>query len=138
MARKGVSSEERSKRIAKINLAFPDAAVQNYESLIDKLVLPDRDDRHVLAAAIRINANLIVTSNLKDFPEAYLASFGLAAKGVDDFVVDMIDLSHDAALRAFRQLVLNRRNPYLDEYAVLEAFRRNGLVQSAHYLHALL
>lgn len=45
-----------------------DAKVYGYELLIDNLNLPDPDDRHVLAAAIRCNANAIVTFNLKDFP----------------------------------------------------------------------
>jgi predicted nucleic acid-binding protein len=44
--------------------------------LIENLKLPDEKDRHVLAAAIKTNANLIVTNNLKDFPASYLDSFG--------------------------------------------------------------
>ena len=47
------------------NLAFPDALVENYESLIPGLTLPDEKDRHVLAAAIKTNSNVIVTNNLK-------------------------------------------------------------------------
>ena len=47
-----------------------DAKVYGYEPLIEGLSLPDPDDRHVLAAAIRCNANAIITFNLKDFPEA--------------------------------------------------------------------
>jgi len=52
--------------------AVPDALVAGYEELIDPLTLPDPDDRHVLAAAIRGRADVIVTSNLKDFPETAL------------------------------------------------------------------
>jgi predicted nucleic acid-binding protein len=40
-----------------------------YESLIPSLSLPDKNDRHVLAAAIRCQASAIVTFNLKDFPQ---------------------------------------------------------------------
>lgn len=69
---KGVSKEQANERIAKANSAFPDALVQNYKGLIDHLHLPDKDDRHILAAAIKTNANLIVTNNIKDFPEEYL------------------------------------------------------------------
>ncbi|SUC25605.1 Uncharacterised protein [Providencia rustigianii] len=52
-----------------MNIALPDAKVEQYEPLIDGLELPDLDDRHVVAAAIKSNAKIIVTLNLKDFPK---------------------------------------------------------------------
>jgi predicted nucleic acid-binding protein len=51
-----------------MNAHVRDCLVGNYESLISSLSLPDPDDRHVLAAAIRARADVIVTFNLKDFP----------------------------------------------------------------------
>ncbi len=71
MGRMGISKEEIKKRSNLANLAFPDALVINYEPLISGLTLPDEKDCHVLAAAIKTNANIIVTNNLKDFPEQY-------------------------------------------------------------------
>jgi len=138
MIRKGVSEEEAEKRVNVANKAFPDALVLNYDGLIDKLSLPDEKDRHVLAAAIKTNANIIVTNNLKDFPDVYLETFGLKAKSADDFLTDIIDLNHETAVKAFKDLVLNKKNPDMDEYQVLESFRINGLVDTANYLHALL
>jgi len=81
MKRKGIETNEAINRANKMNLAFPDALVQNYEPLIDSLTLPDLNDRHVLAAAIKTNADLIITNNLKDFPVDYLSSFGLKDSG---------------------------------------------------------
>lgn len=138
MRRKKVPEEEITKRVGKANKAFPDALVTNYEGFIDSLDLPDPKDRHVLAVAIKANAHAIVTNNLKDFPEEILKSYGLSAKSADDFLTDIIDLNHDTAIEAFRRLVMNRRNPDLDEYEVLDALRNNGLKQTADYLHALL
>ncbi len=46
MIRKGIEENEALKRADKMNLAFPDALVQNYEPLIDSLKLPDLNDRH--------------------------------------------------------------------------------------------
>ena len=138
MIRKDIPQKEIRKRIAKAQQAFPDALVENYESLVDSLTLPDEKDRHVLAAAIKINANIIVTNNIKDFPEDYLTRFGLTAKTADDFLTDTIDLNNELALEAFRALVLNRTNPNLDEFEVLDRFRNNGLIETADYLHALL
>lgn len=138
MKEKGVSEEEANKRIEKANLAFPDALVTNYKGLIDHLALPDADDRHVLAAAIKTNANLIVTNNIRHFPEAYLLSFGLSAKTADDFLTDMIDLNQEQAITAFKEMVMNKRNPAMDEFAVLNQLRNAGLKDTADYLHALL
>lgn len=136
--RKGHSEEEANKRIAAPNKAFPDAMVQNYQSLVDKLELPDADDRHVLAAAIKSNADVIVTQNLKDFPQEYLDQFGIKAKNADDFLTDIIDLNPELAVQAFKEMVLNRKNPKMDEYEVLESLRRAGLNDTANYLHAML
>lgn len=138
MKRKGITEQEIKKRLNKAQLAFPDALVDNYESLVNTLELPDEKDRHVLAAAIKTNANIIVTNNMKDFPSIYLASFGLTAKTADDFITDTIDLNTELALEAFRALVLNRTNPNLDEFEILDRFRNNGLIDSADYLHSLL
>ena len=138
MKEKGVGDEQIKKRTNMANLAFPDALVSHYEPLIETLTLPDLKDRHVMAAAIKTNANVIVTNNLKDFPEEYLATFGLSVKSADDFITDIIDLNHDKAVEAFRKLVLNRRNPDLDEFEVLNILRKNGLKDSADYLHSLI
>ncbi len=138
MKRRGISEDEIKKRISKANQAFPDALVNNYNPLIEGLELPDLEDWHVLAAAIKTNANVIVTNNIKDFPEEYLAKFGLTAKTADDFLTDIIDLNPEEAIKAFRELVLNRRNPDLNEYEVLDILRNRGLEHTANYLHSQL
>lgn len=138
MERKGVVGKEANKRADIANSAFPDALVRDYESLIKSLELPDPKDCHVLAAAIKTNADIIVTNNVKDFPEEYLNAFGLKAKKADDFLTDIIDLNHEQAITAFKEMVLYKRNPDLDEYAVLNLLRNSGLNDTANYLHALL
>ena len=138
MKRKGVSDEEANKRINRANSAFPDALVTNYSGLIDSLELPDQKDRHVLAAAIKTNGNVIVTNNIKDFPKEYLASFGLTVKTADDFLTDIIDLNPEQAVVAFKELVLNRNNPDLDEFQVLDILRNRGLTDTANFLHSQL
>lgn len=66
----------------------PDCLVTGFESLISSLSLPDPNDRHVLAAAIRAHAQTIVTANLRDFPPDVLAPFDIGARHPDDFVLD--------------------------------------------------
>lgn len=138
MVDKGVDKAEADNRIKKVNDAFPDAQVHNYKGLINKLELPDVNDRHVLAAAIKVNANVIVTNNIKDLPEEYLQSFGLNAKSADDFLTDIIDLNQEQAIAAFKEMVLNKKNPKMDEFEVLNQLRKAGLKDTANYLHALL
>ena len=138
MIREEISEDEAIKRTSKVTEAFPDALVQNYEPLIETLSLPDIKDRHVLAAAIKTNANLIVTNNLKHFPREYLSAFGLSVKDADDFFTDIIDLNHEKSIQAFRDLVMNKRNPPFDNYQILDIFRKNGLKNTADYIHALI
>ena len=58
---------------------YPAAPVSDYEPLVKALDLPDPDDRHGLAAAIRCSASCIVTDNLADFPPEILAGFDIEA-----------------------------------------------------------
>lgn len=138
MKRKGVSEKEAHKRIEVANLAFPDALVTNYSGLISGLELPDPKDCHVLAAAIKTNANVIVTNNIKDFPKDYLSSYGLSAKTAGDFLTDIIDLNPEQAIKAFKEMVLNRRNPDLNEFELLDILRNRGLLDTANFLHSQL
>lgn len=138
MKRKNIPEDEILRRTSMVNNAFPDALVHNYDSLIDTLSLPDPKDRHVLAAAIKTNASQIVTYNLKDFPPDYLASYGLSVKSPDDFLTDIIDLNHETSVRAFRDLVLRKKDPPLDEFQVLDILRNNDLKNTADYLHTLI
>lgn len=138
MVTRGLSVASAKDQIKRINNAFPDAMVNNYEELIDTLKLSDSNDRHVLAAAIKSDANLIVTNNLKHFDGEYLRRFGLSARSADDFVTDTIDLNPDLAVRAFTSMVACRVKPPLDNYQMLDILRNRGLVNSADYLHSLI
>ncbi|WP_433371438.1 hypothetical protein [Streptosporangium sp. CA-115845] len=73
-----------------------ETAATGYDCLSSCLVpeseLRTLDDRHVLAAAIKVGARGIVTSNLRDFPSEHLAPWEIEAKSPDDFVLDQIDL----------------------------------------------
>jgi predicted nucleic acid-binding protein len=73
-----------------MNKAVRDCLVTGHEPLIEGLKLPDPDDRHVLAAAIKAGAQVIVTRNLKDFPESDLQPWDIEAKSPDAFVLDQV------------------------------------------------
>lgn len=65
---------------------FPAALVEGWETLEGPLWLPDWNDRHVLAAAIAAEADLLVTDNLNDFPARVLAGHGLRGERADSFL----------------------------------------------------
>ena len=67
-------------RRQQMNHAFPEAMVAVPPELLDTVELPDRDDRHVLAAAIKGQANMIVTHKVKHFPKTCLEKWGPCAR----------------------------------------------------------
>lgn len=77
-----------------------------YEPLIPTLALPDPDDRHVLAAAIKAHTSVIVTFNLRDFPVEVLAVHHIRAVHPDDFAVGL----SEAEPALFVQLVKRHRH----------------------------
>lgn len=85
------SQLERTRQL--MNAAVRDCLVTGYEGRVDSLTLPDVDDRHVLAAAIEAQAQIIVTYNLRDFPSGALQAYGVEAQHPDEFVVRLIALN---------------------------------------------
>lgn len=114
-----------------MNAALRDCRVTGYEPLIASLTLPDPDDRHVLAAAIRARAQVIVTNNLTDFPAATLQAWDIEAKSPDEFVLDQLDLSRAAVYGAVQRIADSWSHPPGTVADVIAALERDGLIQSA-------
>jgi hypothetical protein len=101
------------------------AAVSGYEARIAGIVLPDADDRHVVAAAVHGGAGVIVTTNLRDFPESALAPLGIEALHPDDFVLRLFQRTPALVVDAARQHRQSLKAPpqavdgYLDSLEVL-------------------
>lgn len=114
-----------------------DATVTGYEPLIATLTLPDPDDRHVLAAAIHGGANVIVTSNLRDFPAAALAPFRITAIDPDSFVLQLIAADVDGVVGALASDRADLIKPPLDADAYLKALDHGGLAATAAALRSM-
>ncbi|WP_143515956.1 PIN domain-containing protein, partial [Pseudonocardia autotrophica] len=99
-----MTSEQIQHRLDRMRTAFPDAEVTGYEHLVDGLTC-DPKDRHVLAAAVRANAEVLVTANLKDFPEHSTKSFDLRVVSPDDFLLDQLDLYPAPVLHCLEEQV---------------------------------
>ena len=121
-----------------MNAAVADCLVTGYEDLIPGLSLPDPDDRHVLAAAIRSGAQVIVTANLDDFPEAQLRKFGLEAQHPDEFVCHLLDLAPGVVLATVSEQAADLKTPPRTVADLLETLQSNGLGQTVARLREML
>lgn len=109
-----------------MNKAVPDCLIEGYEHLVDALSLPDTGDCHILAAAIVAKADVIVTFNLKHFPDDQIARYGLEAQHPDEFLNHQRTLDPDRFLRCVKRIRKRLRKPAktADEYiATLERCR---------------
>jgi hypothetical protein len=111
--------------------------VIGYEPLISGLSLPDPEDRHVLAAAIPVQAGVIVTFNLKDFPQESLKPYGVSAQHPDEFVVGLLDLDPVRVCAAVRTQRASLKKPPKSPEEFLELLERQGLVMSAGILREM-
>jgi hypothetical protein len=130
--------EQLEKTRAAMCAAFPDAEVVHFESLIEGLALPDADDRHLLAAAIRCHADVIVTANLKDFPAAALRPYDVEAQHPDAFVANLVDLNPEKAVEAFLLLIGRLKNPPRTARQILDNLRKVEMKSTADKLAYLL
>jgi predicted nucleic acid-binding protein len=117
--------------------AVPDCLVTGFEHLEEGLDLPDPDDRHVLAAAIRANAQAIVTFNLRDFPDHVLERYDIESKHPDEFILDSIDLAPGAVVKCISDQSAALRHPPILVPELLGTLRRSGLVRSVARLREL-
>ena len=117
-----------------MNRSVPDCFVDNYEALIPGLVLPDPDDRHVLAAAIAGHADAIVTFNLKDFPADALDPHQIEAIHPDDFILNQLELRPYEALAAVKKMRARLTRPPLTATELIATLERSGLPAAASHL----
>ena len=113
-----------------MNTAVSDSLVTGYEDLIDSIELKDPDDRHVVAVAIRSNADSIVTFNQKDFDADELKKFDLYTEHPDEFISNMIEVYTPRVISAVREMRARLKNPPKEVGEFLETLQNQGLPQS--------
>ena len=100
--------------------AFPEAMVRGYERLIGAM-RNDEKDRHVAAAAVKAKADVIVTSNVRDFrqlPE------GTEAQRPDEFLCGLLDASPEPIIRVLQEQAADLRRPPMTVEDVLARLQR--------------
>ena len=113
-----------------MNAHVRDCLVTEYEDLIDGLTLPDPDDRHVLAAAIRAGSDVIITFNLKHFPPETVGKYGIEGQHPDDFVVDLLGTDSAAVCTAVKRHRLSLKRPPKSVAEYLATLERNALAKT--------
>ena len=89
--------------VSQMNKVFPFSEIEDFENFIPSLELPDADDRHVLAAAIKTKATIIITANLRDFPEEYIRQFDIEVLHPDELVMRLLESAPQKCLLAFHK-----------------------------------
>lgn len=126
LVERGILAHRVDRRIGQMTQAFPDAMVTGYEHLVDSMA-NDPKDRHVLAAAVRANAEVIVTFNVRDFPEPALKPYDIRAVGPDDFLLDQLDLYPGLTVSVLEEQAASYRREPTTVGGLLALLERSGL-----------
>jgi predicted nucleic acid-binding protein len=127
-----IGAEPAKKRVGQMQAAFPDATVRGYEALIENMKCEPKD-RHVLAAAVRSDAAVIVTFNLKDFPSDALEPFDIDAVHPDAFLLDQLDLFPEITLGVLNDLADAYENPPVTIDVLLDHLAKDA----PNFVHAV-
>lgn len=106
--------------------AFPTACIHDFENLEKEIITywPDPKDAHIVAAAAVGSAEVIVTSNLKDFPAPLLKPFNLRAMSPDDFLMGILELDHARVVRCLSEQAQDLKNPPWSLVELVEALSK--------------
>ena len=116
-----------------MNAATLDSLVTDYEHLVPVVELPDDDDRHVVAAAIKCGASSIVTFNLH-FPAGSLEPHNLEAIDPDEFIVQQFYLSQSKVIDSAREHRARLKHPPKSVEEYLWTLKRQGLPRTVSLL----
>lgn len=107
----GVPPDRAAHRVNLMREAFgAEAMVEGFDDLLD-LLHCDPKDRHVLATAIRGEAETIVTFNIKDFPDTALRPHGVTATHPDEFLTHILTQHAALVVSTLRRETAAFRNP---------------------------
>lgn len=135
--RPDIGHERLERRRAAMDAALPDACVTGYRRLIGSLELPDPDDRHVIAAAIRAKAQVIVTFNERHFPASVLDEFDLCTQHPDTFLRHLVDLAPGVVRARLLEMIGKLRHPPMSVGDYIVLLERQSLPESAAALREL-
>jgi predicted nucleic acid-binding protein len=122
-----------------MNRAFPYAEAnpsQEHWRMLNDVSLPDKDDRHVLAASLAAEATVLCTSNTKDFPTHVVESFGIEVLTPDQLLARLVAEYEPQILAAHRTAVASLKGA--TDGSTIAALRRAGASTTADLMAQLL
>lgn len=115
----------------RMDSAVRDCLVTDYEEIIPSLQLPDPKDRHILAAAIKGDCNIIITQNLRHFPKTVLKPFQIEAQHPDTFLSHHLEIMPEEFCAAVSKVRARLKNPPYNVTQYLATLSRQGLTTTA-------
>ncbi|WP_338846888.1 PIN domain-containing protein [Massilia sp. W12] len=131
---KNTTQEKLTRTIRLMNAIPPAALVSHYEQFIEQVTIPDKDDRHVVAAAIACGAQKILTWNLGDFPNKILKIFGVQAESPDAFIYELLLASPVEVIKIFKDLRMGFKAPPVSVDGFFERLNKNNFKLTAKFL----
>ena len=129
------AAERAARAREKMEQAFEDAMVDGFDHLLAVgEAVPDANDRHVLAAAIKARAHVIVTDNLRHFPDRALAPFGIEVRSADAFIADTAMLDIGRAVVAVQRMRSRLINPPVNADDLFLKMEAQGLTETVDTL----
>ncbi len=112
-AKRGATDTQTKRLLDAMRRAFDTATVPEQAiTRLEPVMANDPKDRHVLAAAVAVNAQVIVTLNLKHFPSDAYGPFAVEPLHPDAFLLDLYSVDPDTVLGAVeRQATALTRPP---------------------------
>lgn len=111
LVRESKMSQSQAQHLSsEMNRAFPEAIIEVPSSLVNAMD-NDLKDRHVLAAAVVAKAQVIITANLKHFPEEALNPWEIEAQHPDTFLIHLFDFAPEQMIKVVQLSAQDRRNP---------------------------
>src|SRR5215475_12879304 len=107
----GRTQEQADHLVNELRAHFPDAWVEpGYRELIPAMANQEKD-RHVLAAAVRVPCEVILTYNIKHFPDESLKPHGIEVKHPDEFLIDLYHLNTEIVVHELHEQGASFRKP---------------------------
>lgn len=116
---------------------FPECRVSDYTAFV-KDATNHPKDRHVVGAALKAGARVIVTLNLRDFPSTAIDRHGIAAQSPDTFLMSLFENDSSQLVAIVAQQAADLRNPMSSVADVLAALAANAPAFAAAVGKALL